>query len=197
MLNDFSKLLVMVILAVIAYNVMSGTDLIKNTGTLVTGGEGAAPVQVQAPAASAAAPSAPVVAPAAPAQNKDDLYKNNPNVLPYPQISNNFAAQGNFQPTANYSNLSCYPKDELNAADLLPKEGAFADSNPSPQGTLSNRNLFEAGHHAGLNTQLSSLRNANRQLRSDPLIPRVAVGPWSQSTYEADTNRREFEIGGI
>ena len=83
------------------------------------------------------------------------------------------------------------------ASDLLPKEGAFADSNPSPQGTLSNRNLFEAGHHAGLNTQLSSLRNANRQLRSDPLIPRVAVGPWSQSSYEADTNRREFEIGGI
>jgi hypothetical protein len=196
MLNDFSKLLVMVILAVIAYNVMSGTDLIKNTGTLVTGVEG----QTQVPA-SAASPSVPVVVPAAavaaPAQNKDDLYKNNPNVLPYPQISNNFASQGNFQPTANYSNLSCYPKDELNAADLLPKEGAFADSNPSPQGTLSNRNLFEAGHHAGLNTQLSSLRNANRQLRSDPLIPRVAVGPWSQSTYEADTNRREFEIGGI
>ena len=70
-------------------------------------------------------------------------------------------------------------------------------ANPSAQGTLSNRNLFEAGHHAGLNTQLNSLRNGNQQLRSDPLIPRVSVGPWSQSTYEADTNRREFEIGGI
>ena len=186
MFKDLSKLLVMVILAVIAYNVMSGTSLIKNTGTLVTGG---ADVPVVAPSATQ-----PAVA-VAQQQNKDDIYKNNPNVLPYPQISNNFSAQGNFQPTAGY--MSCYPKDELMASDLLPKEGAFADSNPSPQGTLSNRNLFEAGHHAGLNTQLSSLRNANRQLRSDPLIPRVAVGPWSQSTYEADTNRREFEIGGI
>ena len=175
MFKDLSKLLVMVILAVIAYNVMSGTSLIKNAGTLVTGSADAPAVAQQ--------------------QNKDDIYKNNPNVLPYPQISNNFSAQGNFQPSAGY--MSCYPKDDLMASDLLPKEGAFADSNPSPQGTLSNRNLFEAGHHAGLNTQLSSLRNANRQLRSDPLIPRVAVGPWSQSTYEADTNRREFEIGGI
>ena len=58
-----------------------------------------------------------------------------------------------------------------------------------------NRNLFESGHHAGLNTQSSTLKNANRQLRSDPLIPRRDVGPWSQSTIEADTNRRQFEIG--
>ncbi len=167
-----SKLLVIVILAAIAYNVLSANNLIKNAGTLVTGGD-ATPAVVAKPTAQAAVP----------------------NVLPHPQISNNFAAQGNFQPSATYA--GCYPKDELTAADLLPTEGAFAESNPTPQGTLSNRNLFEAGHHAGLNTQINSLRNGNRQLRSDPLIPRVAVGPWAQSTYEADTNRREFEIGGI
>jgi hypothetical protein len=188
--KDFSKVLVMVILAVIAYNVLSGKDLIKNTGSVVS--------QFVPHVAGAGESEKPATAPTAPPSNKDDIYKNNPNVLAYPQISNNFTAQGNFQPAAaNFSNLSCYPKDELTASELLPKEGAFSDSNPTPQGTLSNRNLFEAGHHAGLNTQLSSLRNANRQLRSDPLIPRVAVGPWSQSTYEADTNRREFEIGGI
>jgi hypothetical protein len=193
MLKDLSKLLVIVILAVVAYNVMSGTGI-------MVGGAATPelPKELQSvatrPAPGVAA--APVQAPVTDApQNKDDVYKNNPNVLPYPQISNNFATQGDFQPTANYA--SCFPKDDLTASDLLPKEGAFADSNPSPQGTLSNRNLFEAGHHAGLNTQLSSLRNANRQLRSDPLIPRISVGPWSQSSYEADTNRREFEIGGI
>ena len=168
-----SKLLVIVILAAIAYNVLSANNLIKNTGTLDTGGDATA-VATQPTAASQSSV---------------------PNVLPNPQNSNNFAAQGAFQPTANYP--GCYPKDELTATDLLPKEGAFAESNPTPQGTLSNRNLFESGHHAGLNTQINSLRNANRQLRSDPLIPRVAVGPWAQSTYEADTNRREFEIGGI
>lgn len=169
-----SKLLVIVILAAIAYNVLSANNLIKNTGTLVTGGDATTAVETATkPAADSSVPS----------------------VLPHPQNSNNFAAQGNFQPTANYP--GCYPKDELTASDLLPKEGAFPESNPTPQGTLSNRNLFESGHHAGLNTQINSLRNANRQLRSDPLIPRVAVGPWAQSTYEADTNRREFEIGGI
>lgn len=166
-----SKLLVIVILAAIAYNVLSANNLIKNAGTLVTGGDATS---------DAAKQTAPAVV---------------PSVLPRPQISSNFATQGNFQPAATYP--GCYPKDEVTASDLLPTEGAFAESNPTPQGTLSNRNLFEAGHHAGLNTQINSLRNGNRQLRSDPLIPRVAVGPWAQSTYEADTNRREFEIGGI
>lgn len=170
-----SKLLVIVILAAIAYNVLSANNLIKNTGTLVTGGDAVVTATAQPTAVA----------------TQDAV----PSVLPHPQNSNNFASQGSFQPTANYP--GCYPKDELTASDLLPKEGAFAESNPTPQGTLSNRNLFESGHHAGLNTQINSLRNANRQLRSDPLIPRVAVGPWGQSTYEADTNRREFEIGGI
>ena len=172
-----SKLLVIVILAAIAYNVLSANNLIKNTGTLVTGGDATT---------EAANQTAPAVVPAGPSV---------PSVLPRPQISSNFATQGNFQPAVTYP--GCYPKDEITATDLLPTEGAFAESNPTPQGTLSNRNLFEAGHHAGLNTQINSLRNGNRQLRSDPLIPRVAVGPWAQSTYEADTNRREFEIGGI
>ena len=179
-----SKILVVIILAVIAYNVLS-SDNVKH----MTGGAGEPVAQ-----GAQAAPTVQAVQ-TAPAAPKEDVYQTNPNVLPFPQMSNNFTAQGNFQPAA--SSLACFPKDELTAADLLPKEGAFLDSNPAAQGTLSNRNLFESGHHAGLNTQINSLRNGNRQLRSDPLIPRVAVGPWSQSTYEADTNRREFEIGGI
>jgi hypothetical protein len=180
MLTDMSKLLVIVILAAIAYNVLSANNLIKNTGTLVTGGDATT---------DAAKQTAPGVVPTV------STVPTVPSVLPRPQISSNFATQGNFQPAVTYP--GCFPKDEITATDLLPTEGAFAESNPTPQGTLSNRNLFEAGHHAGLNTQINSLRNGNRQLRSDPLIPRVAVGPWAQSTYEADTNRREFEIGGI
>ncbi len=165
-----SKVLAIVILALIAYNVLSSTGLIKHTGLLsLTGG----------------APAAPATA--------SNVEVGNHNVLPFPQISNNFAAQGTFKSEPH--GLS--GRDEVTAQDLLPREGGFTESNPAAQGTLSNRNLFEAGHHAGLNTQLNSLRNGNQQLRSDPLIPRVSVGPWSQSTYEADTNRREFEIGGV
>lgn len=119
-------------------------------------------------------------------QVQDELYKNNANVLPAPQMSNNFSPQGNF---------AHLDTPQLLAADLLPREGGFSESNPTPQGQLMNRNLFESGHHAGLNTQSSTLKNANLQLRSDPLIPRRDVGPWMQSTYESDTNRRMLEIG--
>ena len=163
-----SKILAIVILLLIAYSVLSQTNVIKNSGIVS---------------------SDAVVRELG--QNQDAV--GNENVLPFPQISNNFASQGTFSNSAQ----DLYSRDEVTAKDLLPVEGGYADSNPAPQGTLSNRNLFEAGHHAGLNTQLNSLRNGNRQLRSDPLIPRVSVGPWSQSTFEADTNRREFEIGGI
>lgn len=171
-----SKILAIVILALIAYNVMSSTDLMKHTGGLMdtlTGG---------------AAPDDKSLK-----STKVDV--GNHNVLPFPQISNNFASQGTFKSETNH--VKGFSSNEVTAEDLLPREGGFNESNPTTQGTLSNRNLFEAGHHAGLNTQLNSLRNGNQQLRSDPLIPRVAVGPWSQSTYEADTNRREFEIGGV
>ena len=132
----------------------------------------------------------------------DQLYKQNVDVLPPPQISNQYSSQGDFAPvdfapsaSSSFAQVDCFPKDQLMSSDLLPRDGAFEASNPKGQGQLSNRNFFESGYHAGLNTQSNSLRNGNQQLRSDPLIPRKDVGPWLQSTYEADTNRREFEIG--
>jgi hypothetical protein len=129
--------------------------------------------------------------------HSDTLYKNNTNVLPPAQTSNVYTAQGAYQaPSAsNFAQLDCFPKDQLVSSDLLPRDGGFAESNPQGQGQLSNRNFFESGYHAGLNTQSSTLKNANKQLRSDPIIPRKDVGPWAQSTYDADTNRRAFEIG--
>ena len=129
--------------------------------------------------------------------HSDTLYKNNTNVLPPAQISNVYTAQGAYQApnSTNFAQLDCFPKDQLVSSDLLPRDGGFAESNPQGQGQLSNRNFFESGYHAGLNTQSNTLKNANQQLRSDPIIPRKDVGPWSQSTYDADTNRRPFEIG--
>jgi hypothetical protein len=124
-------------------------------------------------------------------QVDDEIQRTNPNVLPHPQMSNNFAPQGNFSPTAEYNmaGLDCFPKDQLVASDLLPREGGFSESNPVPQGQLANRNFFESGYHAGVNTQGGSLRNANLQIRPDPPITRVNVGPWHISTIEQDTNR--------
>jgi hypothetical protein len=137
-------------------------------------------------------------------KHKSDLMKNNTNVLPYSQPSNNFAPQAdlNQQYSNSYQNqqvkLDCFPKDQLNAADLLPREDGYntwQEVNPQVQGHLSDRNFLESGHHFGINTVGQSLKNPNLGLRSDPPIPQVSVGPWLQSTYESDTNRRNFEIG--
>jgi hypothetical protein len=55
--------------------------------------------------------------------------------------------------------------------------------------------LLQAGYHIGLDTIGQSLRNANLQLRSDPIIPKSDVGPWNQSTIEADMGRVPLELG--
>jgi hypothetical protein len=96
------------------------------------------------------------------------------------------------------SNLpsECYPKDVLSAQDLLPEnaDSKFAQANPSGQGSLGDKNFLTAGYHVGVNTVGQSLRNANRQLRSEPPNPQVKVSPWMQTTIEPDLNRKPLEI---
>lgn len=87
-------------------------------------------------------------------------------------------------------------KRVVDPKELLPKGGntEFSKLNPN-NGDLSNVSLLKAGHHVGINTVGTSLRNANLQLRSEPQNPRMAVGPWNQSTISGDTMRRSLEIG--
>ena len=91
----------------------------------------------------------------------------------------------------------CYPKDILQPQELLPRdtESTWAQSVPAGQGSLSDQNFLNAGFHVGVNTVGQSLRNANRQIRSDPPCPQVKVSPWMQTTIEPDTNRKPMEIG--
>ena len=91
----------------------------------------------------------------------------------------------------------CYPKDVLSSADLLPRDAdsLYAQVNPSGQGSLEDQNFLTAGYHIGINTVGQTLRNANRQLRSEPPNPQVKVSPWLQTTIDPDVNRRALEIG--
>ena len=57
--------------------------------------------------------------------------------------------------------------------------------------------FLTAGHNFGTNTVGSSLRNANLQVRSEPVIQKVNTGPWNESTIDADTTRKSLEIGGL
>jgi hypothetical protein len=107
------------------------------------------------------------------------------------------AQSGNGEgPQMNQLPSECYPKDPMVSADLLPRDAnsLWAQVNPSGQGSLADQNFLTAGFHIGINTVGQTLRNANRQLRSEPLNPQVKVSPWLQTTIEPDINRRPLEI---
>ena len=84
-----------------------------------------------------------------------------------------------------------------NPSDLLPsdKNSQWAALNPINQGNIAMPDLLQAGYHIGLDTIGQTLKNANLQLRSDPIIEKRDVGPWSNSTIEADFGRTPLELG--
>lgn len=90
-------------------------------------------------------------------------------------------------------------KQQLNADDLLPKydeANEFAKQNPVAN-LLSEQNFLVSGYHIGVDTVTQSNKIAYHDLRSAPPVPKVQVGPWSQSSYEtpAGSGRRQLEIG--
>jgi hypothetical protein len=86
-----------------------------------------------------------------------------------------------------------------NPADLLPKPsnmtGALNPVSNVAAGTPFPTDLIQAASLQGLDTIGSSLRNPNLDLRSDPIIPKVNIGPWYQSTIEPDLARVPLELG--
>lgn len=90
---------------------------------------------------------------------------------------------------------ACVPKDTIqDSSELLPgdSQSKWADFNVPG---MDNKNFLDAGAHVGIDTVGQSLRNANRQLRSEPPNPQVQVSPWLQSTIGPDNTRRPLEIG--
>jgi len=96
-------------------------------------------------------------------------------------------------PAGSYS-----PSAGASPDDLLPRD---ANSNWSSLNPVANKDgiimpdLLQAGYHIGLDTIGQTLRNANQQLRSDPIITKSDIGPWNQSTIEPDLGRTPLEIG--
>jgi hypothetical protein len=107
---------------------------------------------------------------------------------------NNTKGPADFNSAANPP--GCYPRDQLTAGDLLPKDtnSVWAQQNPMGNGSLKGKNFLSAGALIGINTVGQSLRNANYQLRSEPPNPQVPVTVFNNSTIEPDTNRRDLEI---
>ena len=105
------------------------------------------------------------------------------------------------EPVANQAtpNAGYSVKEVANPKDLLPtdenSQWAALNPNTANKGDMVMPDLLKAGQHIGLDTVGQSLRNANLQLRSDPVIAKSDIGPWNQSTIEGDHGRVPLELG--
>jgi hypothetical protein len=106
------------------------------------------------------------------------------------QVNNNLEPSVEVQPSTNSNNSSTF-----NVEDMLPVDSNSLHNqvNPNGQGALENKNLLNATHHIGVDTQGCSLRNANRGLRSEPPNPQVQVSPWLQTTICPDLLRKPLD----
>ena len=114
-----------------------------------------------------------------------------------PQVAPQFLQQGPSLDSKPISDSSYKLQPVANPNDLLPTDvnsdwGTFNNIN---QTTIATPDLLQAGYHIGLDTIGQSLRNANLQLRSDPIISKKDIGPWNMSTIEPDFGRVPLEIG--
>ena len=78
--------------------------------------------------------------------------------------------------------------DVNSPSDLLPTnsgDSSLVNSMMTQDGQMPG-NLLESGAHIGLPTTSSSMRNANLQLRADPVIPKKGGCWWGESTISPD-----------
>lgn len=126
-----------------------------------------------------------IATPSAPAQT-----------LSQPQAvnSSNTLSQESYLPVAGGNTPPSMPQMNMNPTDLLPSDNnsEWASINPASN-DLQGINLLTAGQLIGINTVGNSLRNPNLQTRPEPVIPKVDMGPWNQSTMEPDPYQRSLE----
>ena len=114
-----------------------------------------------------------------------------------------YSKGGNAQPSETLqarhpSSQSTYSDTVLNASELLPKGemgASWAAVNPSSMGDLKGQNFLEAGYHT--NTAVAGVsqtnRNASWDVRSETPNPQVAVGPFVNTTIEANPFKRGLD----
>ena len=136
----------------------------------------------------------------------DRMTDGNGNMTMTPTSGPTMAAPSMAPPTAHAVSASASPTPSpssgyvmqpvANPSDLLPKDknSQWASLNPS-SGNVAMPDLLQAGYHIGLDTIGQTLKNANYQLRSDPVIEKTNTGPWLQSTIEPDFMRVPLEVG--
>ena len=185
--NDYVKLATIIVGSIVLFTVLSKYNIMSNEGydanPLLAGvplvsqqGVGRIPAGTTAPYFAPQAVAAPLVAAAAPVASAETLGS----------VAGAYADRPK----------DCFPKDQLNAEELLPKDpyNQWAAVNPDGQGDLQNRNFLSAGYHVGIDTQGSSLRNPSYDLRPAPSNPLTVVSPWGQSTITPQNNTKTMDI---
>lgn len=112
-------------------------------------------------------------------------------------------AGGNAQPVESLqsrqpSSQSTYSESKLSASELLPKGeigASWAAVNPAGMSDLKGQNFINAGYHT--NTAIAGVsqtnRNASRDVRSEQPNPQGSVGPFLNTTIEANPFKRGIE----
>jgi hypothetical protein len=120
-----------------------------------------------------------------------------------PQSTNAQSVGGNAQPVESVqgrhpSSHATYSETKLGPEELLPKGGlgaSWAAVNPAAMGDLKGQNFLEAGYHT--NTAIAGVsqtnRNASWDIRSEQPNPQVKVGPFLNSTIEANPFKRGLD----
>ena len=120
-----------------------------------------------------------------------------------PQGVSGHSMGGNAQPSEalqsrKAAGQSSYTETHLSGDELLPKGGlgaSWAAVNPSGMGDLKGQNFLDAGYHT--NTAIAGVsqtnRNASWDVRSEQPNPQVKVGPFLNSTIEANPFKRGLD----
>lgn len=121
-----------------------------------------------------------------------------------PQGVSGHSKGGNAQPSEalqsrKAAGQSAYTESHLSGDELLPKGGlgaSWAAVNPSGLGDLKGQNFLEAGYHT--NTAVAGVsqtnRNASWDVRSEDPNPQVKVGPFLNTTIEANPFKRGIPV---
>jgi hypothetical protein len=85
------------------------------------------------------------------------------------------------------------------SVDLLPKPAVSSDAQAMgwddyAPNDLATQNLLEPAKFIGVDTQGSSLRNASYDIRRDPPIVRKDIGPFLNSSIEADPYKKPLDL---
>lgn len=136
-------------------------------------------------------------------QVKDSLGVQGPLSEAGPYGKSTHGVGSNAQPTESLqgrhpASQSTYTDSKLTADELLPKGGlgaSWAAVNPSSMGDLKGQNFLDAGYHT--NTALAGVsqtnRNASWDVRSEDPNPQAKVGPFLNTTIEANPFKRGLD----